>query len=114
MSVAIWEGITLAGSLYWGPEQEWQGAAYLFGPVDCNLNGLEDACERMADGDYDADGDVDADDYGFFHECLAGPGVLPEPVDGACVRACLSAFDFDQDADVDLKDFSDLQIRWGG
>lgn len=114
MSVAVWDGVILAGAHNWGTERERQGAAYVFGAADCNANGTEDACESMAEGDYDADGDVDIDDHFHLFECLQGPGVPPEPADAMCVRACLSAFDLDADNDVDLADASAFQIRFGG
>ncbi len=74
-------------------------------------------------GDGNCDGLVDLDDVPRFGECLIGP--LCDPVPGGCdppgwtwpplelpVQHCLM-MDFDYDADVDLSDFSGLQVVFG-
>ena len=62
---------------------------------------------RLLPGDADGDGDVDLDDFRVFADCLAGPGVAPNPsLPGVTEQDCLDAFDFDEaDGDVDLQDF---------
>ncbi|MCP4592161.1 MAG: hypothetical protein GY842_15610 [bacterium] len=64
------------------------------------------------DGDFDDDGDIDADDHAALPVCVAGPGVIPAPDDPSvttCEVECLNAFDFDDDRDVDLRDFAEYQ-----
>lgn len=56
-----------------------------------------------APGDFDGDGDVDEDDYLHLADCLSGPAQSPAPL-LSTVQACLNAFDFDDDLDVDLQD----------
>ena len=51
--------------------------------------------------DLDGDGGVDAADLGVFGGCMTGPEVAAEP---GCTPA-----DLNQDGDVDLGDFADLQ-----
>ncbi len=67
---------------------------------DVNGNGIPDACERAALGDFDADGDVDSVDYGLLHLCLDGP----ETTIGLDCRNA----DLDRDGDVDLADYRAL------
>ena len=62
-----------------------------------------------AKGDWDGDADVDLVDYVAFEDCLAGPTVAPDPSLAECGTACLEAFDFDLDGDVDEKDFGGFQ-----
>ncbi len=59
-------------------------------------------------GDVDGDGDVDLIDFSTFSTCLAGPGILPEPVPGS------EDLDFDLDEDVDLRDFAAFQVAFTG
>jgi len=75
---------------------------------DCNGNGRLDDCEAIDGGDFDADDYVDLDDFAAFLDCFAGPDALPAPPDPACVGACLSAFDWGDDNDVDLIDFAEF------
>ena len=56
-------------------------------------------------GDADGDGDVELDDHAAFSACLVGPG-------GEVLSGC-EMFDFDDDGDVDLSDFSGLQGVFG-
>jgi hypothetical protein len=57
-------------------------------------------------GDFDADFDTDLEDYLSFSECMGGPDVAP-PV---TPPACLDAFDFDGDGDVDYADHQWFQL----
>ena len=69
------------------------------------------------DGDFDDDDDVDYDDLAALNECLAGPGVLPDPNNPSiteCEVECLNAFDFDDDRDVDLNDVGQFQAAFTG
>ena len=58
-------------------------------------------------GDCNADGTVNLFDYDSFQACETGPGGGPVSQDCAC-------FDFNGDDDVDLIDFSDLQLAFHG
>lgn len=62
-------------------------------------------------GDYDGDAVVDADDVRYIPECLAGPNNTPVPTTLGlnCANACETAFDFDADGDVDLRDAAEFQ-----
>jgi hypothetical protein len=80
--------------------------------TDCNDNGLPDACEPIAGGDFNADGTVDLADYPALAECLAGPGLAPSPAEPTCAGTCLDAFDFNGDGDVDLADLAAFQARF--
>ncbi len=73
---------------------------------DCNANGTPDACETIAPGDFDADGVTGPADIAAFAECLNGPFAPPLPLSPTCGDACLTAFDFDGDNDIDLADFA--------
>lgn len=77
---------------------------------DCNGTGFPDECEVIAAGDFDANGVVDPDDLVGFVECLAGPNVMPKPTLLGCAEACLAAFDFDGDLDIDMRDFAEFGI----
>ncbi len=55
-------------------------------------------------GDWDIDGDIDVSDYAVFSDCMAGPGTAPSPTPPTTPSDCLEVFDFDTDADVDLRD----------
>lgn len=81
------------------------GSAYLVGirSTDCDANEIPDECSTFEFGDTDGDGDVDAADIAEFIEQLAGPGsaeVLEDP--------CRIRFDFDDDLDIDLRDFAEF------
>jgi murein tripeptide amidase MpaA len=62
-------------------------------------------CNGMM-GDYNGDGRVDQEDFNQLLTCHAGPDV---PVGPGC-----AIFDFDADADVDLRDFAEFQLRFTG
>ena len=64
-----------------------------------------------ADGDFDGDGTAieggaftDPDDEAALAFCMAGPGVPPSPPPPYVPENCLSAFDADEDGDVDDAD----------
>jgi hypothetical protein len=57
-------------------------------------------------GDKDRDGDVDLTDAGGFVSCLSGP-------DGSVDPGC-GAFNSDDDAGVDLRDFAQFQLLFNG
>jgi len=64
-------------------------------------------CRCPANGriDVDGDGDSDLNDYAGFPGCMAGPNLSVDP-------NCL-VYDLDRDADIDLFDYSLLQIGLG-
>ncbi|MBU0618167.1 MAG: hypothetical protein KKI02_10655, partial [Planctomycetes bacterium] len=63
------------------------------------------------DGDVDHDADVDQDDFAVLVESLAGPDTVPSPPPPWSVEECLAVFDFDEDGDIDLRDFADFRLR---
>ena len=78
---------------------------------------LEDDPIPPATGDLDEDEDVDLDDLEGFAECMAGMNTTPDPYllgVTTCEVECLNAFDFDNDRDVDLWDFAEFQVSFGG
>ncbi|MCP4593703.1 MAG: Zn-dependent exopeptidase M28 [bacterium] len=64
-------------------------------------------------GDVDFDGLVTLGDFAVFQDCLAGPGTLPTPGGPTTEEACLGAFDFDLDDDVDLNDYAAFTSVFG-
>ena len=59
-------------------------------------------------GDYDGDGDVDTDDFAYWASCMAGPaGDAVHDEFSPC-----SAFDFDEDLDVDAQDLGAFQAAF--
>ena len=88
----------------------------LFANVDVR-GGVFPPADIDATGDFDTDGSVDLTDFQAFAHCVAGPDVRPMPDDPAitqCEVDCHNAFDFDNDLDVDLMDFAELQVQFGG
>lgn len=64
-------------------------------------------CISCAAGDFNGDDTIDLADYGFFADCVSGPGATPAPTaTGASADQCQIAFDADDDGDVDLADYS--------
>ena len=60
-------------------------------------------------GDWNSDGIIDLSDYGHFVDCFAGPNATPAPAMSQCVDACLNTFDYNDDNDVDARDFAWFQ-----
>ncbi len=60
------------------------------------------AVEPPLPGDYNGDGVVDLADYAYWDGCMTGPDNGPYPPD-------CETFDFDEDGDVDAKDFGGFQ-----
>ena len=81
---------------------------------DCNANGVVDACETIAAGDFNADGHVDVADAAVLADVAAGPDLPPIPPSPTCTGITLAAFDFDHDGDVDLADAALFQRVFGG
>ena len=67
-----------------------------------------------ASGDMTDDGNIDLDDHPYFVDCLGGPGTMPNPTPPTTANECLRAFDFDGDADVDIRDFRALELVFSG
>ena len=81
---------------------------------DCNGNARPDECDMIAAGDYTADGFVGWVDFVWFDRCMAGPDLPVIPPAAGCAAACLAAFDFEPDGDVDFGDFGTLQVLASG
>jgi len=69
------------------------------------------AYRGCGEGDMDADGDIDAPDFTAWSPCMAGPEVTTPPP--GCDPATFRCADIDYDGDADLKDFAELQRRFG-
>lgn len=81
--------------------------------LDCNKNLIPDDCDEIGPGDFDADGIVGLLDFADMSELISGPDetvVVPEP---GCEPAVLSAFDWDEDSDIDLRDLREFQLAVG-
>ena len=65
-------------------------------------------------GDLDGDGEIDAVDERGFDACFGDGGVLPDPPDPMRAEDCLDAFDFDDDGDVDCRDWDAFIDLWTG
>lgn len=63
--------------------------------------------------DRDGDRDVDLDDFVVFVDCAAGTDVPPAPTLPASPFNCLTAFDVEADADIDLTDYAAFQNGFG-
>jgi hypothetical protein len=72
--------------------------------ADCNLNDIPDACDGFP-VDFDRNGYVSAHDYVLFRNCLesAAPG------SPGCSPLARSLADLEQDTDLDLDDFAEVQ-----
>ncbi len=75
---------------------------------DRNENGVLDECEAVYGGDFDVDGFVDLNDWQWFTDCMAGPGDPFSPALPGCAQMCRTAFDFDANGAVSLKDAADM------
>jgi photosystem II stability/assembly factor-like uncharacterized protein len=58
-------------------------------------------------GDFDKDADVDLEDYAHWDDCMTGPD------NGPIADGC-EPFDSEPDDDVDLRDFAEFQVVFGG
>ncbi len=54
---------------------------------------------------------MDHDDFAVLVECLDGPDIVPSPPPPLTLEECLAVFDFDEDGDIDLRDFADFRLR---
>jgi len=75
--------------------------------LDCDKDGVPDECESLPPFDYDFDGDVDLIDLAGFQRCFTGPGP-------ATVTPCCRMFDSDPDGDVDGGDFVAFNRAFAG
>ncbi|UCE59022.1 MAG: hypothetical protein JSU63_16455 [Phycisphaerales bacterium] len=57
-------------------------------------------------GDADADGDFDLSDVASLHTCFSGDGT--DPGHAAPASVCTESFDYDDDVDVDLADYTEF------
>lgn len=74
---------------------------------------VPDCVPATPDGDYDNDGFVTLDDYAIFADCMGGPSAAPVPMQpGVTAAACLAAFNFDGDSDIDEADFARLAVEF--
>ncbi len=64
----------------------------------------------IAFGDFSGDGLTDLPDYAVFETCysFSGPGTEPP------FQECLDHFDWNDDGDVDLRDFRIFQLAFNG
>ncbi len=67
--------------------------------------GIDVTYLNFGEGDSDFDGDIDLNDYFFFQNCITGPE-QNRPIE------CWN-MDFDNDLDVDFKDFAEFQRGFG-
>ena len=74
--------------------------------LDCNDNGLSDACEPGIWGDFDGSGWVDAPDVAPIVASISGPDAPISVIPPECTGAYLRSFDIDNDGDIDLKDIA--------
>lgn len=71
---------------------------------DCNDNGIPDECDLP--GDADGDGAVTFDDWLYFTDCMTGPCDVPICAPPLYLDPCCWLRDFDDDGDVDLRDYA--------
>lgn len=86
------------------------GGSYLGDGTTCS----PDPCPYCWTGDFDTNGSVDLADFAMLQECFAGPGLPPADDPPGRQAACLCAFDFDDDTDVDLVDYEGFFDRLTG
>ncbi|UCF33467.1 MAG: hypothetical protein JSV78_14145, partial [Phycisphaerales bacterium] len=87
------------------------GSDFVYGLSDGTLALAVSPVAPALPGDWNGDGAVDLLDYDMFYDCMAGVGVVPDPVE-TDASSCLSAFDFDGDNDVDAADFAGFQAAF--
>jgi len=83
----------------------------LQGGADCNGNRKLDVCDVPWDAD--GNGIVTRDDYGLLSGCMnppCGAGLCGPGAVAAEANSCCSLADVDQDGDIDLKDFAELEV----
>ncbi len=88
-------------------ELEAAGVEYLF--VDYGYSSAE-----IITHDAEVDCACDMADFFEFHDCLSGAGASPEPTPPRTADVCRTFHDYDGDGDVDLADFGQLQVCFGG
>ena len=82
-------------------EADWDGQPRMF----CGVIDMGADEQQFCGGDGDCDGNVDIDDFVILADCLSGPNRVPAQ------SGCLEKFDYDDDGDVDLVDFSRFEFR---
>jgi hypothetical protein len=70
------------------------------------MDGTPQGPDSKCRGDCDCDGDVDVTDFAGFGQCVTGPFGDPAEVTCGC-------YEFDEDPDVDLVDFREMQAVFG-
>jgi WD40 repeat protein len=100
-------GTPLPYSAAFSPE----GSDFVYGLSDGTMALAVSPVAPALPGDYNDDGAVDLLDYDVFYDCMAGVGVVPDPVE-TDAPSCLSVFDFDGDSDVDAADFVGFQAAF--
>jgi uncharacterized membrane protein len=81
------------------------------GAPDCNTNGRPDTCDRP--GDANGDGLLSLADVSFLSVCITGPCASGSCAPPLYASSCCSMVDFDNDGDVDTRDFADFQASFG-
>ena len=82
-------------------EVDWDGQLRVF----CGLIDMGADEQQFCGGDANCDGNVDIDDFINLADCLSGPNRVPSQ------SGCLEQFDYDDDNDIDLVDFSRFEFR---
>ncbi len=82
-------------------ETDWDGQLRVF----CGLVDMGADEQQFCGGDANQDGNVDLDDFAILADCFSGPNRVPAQT------SCLDVFDYDDDGDVDLLDFSRFEFR---
>ncbi|HUU82921.1 MAG TPA: M36 family metallopeptidase [Phycisphaerae bacterium] len=68
------------------------------------------SCSGTSPGDIDDNGHVDLTDFAALYDCLGGPQAPVTATPPRCPEDCLSAFDADEDEDLDLADVATFGI----